>query len=218
MCKGRGAAEQGVEADEAGPWSFAAKLCSADGEQGHVYDERERLKAQVREAFAATPRPEASRIRNSSDGDEPFLLEAEFRNIPDWRQLEPSFIDQAPDGFGTALSFFSREAFRYYLPAYRIADLDEALRQAEPLFHLWHGLDDENRDRQVNERRYGRWTWFEAITERFALFSDAEANAIVAYLRYKAAHDGFARPKIEQALANFWLTRVGEAPSGRTKS
>ena len=195
---------------------MGAASCSADSEQGHVDDERERLKTRVREAFAATPRPEASGIRNSSDGDEPFLLEAEFRSIPDWRQLEPSFIDQAPDGFGTALSFFSREAFRYYLPAFLIADLDEALRQAEPLFHLWYGLDDENRDRPVNERRYGRLTWFDAISDRFAAFSDAEANAIVAYLQYKAAHNEFARPKVEQALANFWLPRVREAPRGRT--
>ena len=36
---------------------------------------------------------------------------------------DPStLIDRAPDGFGSALSFFSDEAFRFYLPAYLIAD------------------------------------------------------------------------------------------------
>jgi hypothetical protein len=187
-----------------------ARALSWLGAEGHVDDERERLKAEVREAFAATPPPDPSAIRGSSESEEPFLLEDEFRGVPDWRQLEVSFIDRAPDGFGTALSFFSREAFRYYLPAYLLADLDEELRQADPVFHLWHGLDDENRDKPVNERRYGRWTWFEAIAERFGLFTDAEARAIVAFLRYKAARDAFVRPKVEQALASFWLARAGE--------
>ena len=181
-------------------------------------DERERLKARVREAFAAAPPPDRSALRGSNEGEEPFLLEAEFRSVPDWRQVEVSFIDRAPDGFGSALSFFSPEAFRYYLPAYLVADLDEALRQSDPVFHLWHGLDDDTRDKPVNERRYGGWTWFEAIADRFKLFSEAEVEAIVAYLQYKATRDDFARPKVEQALTNFWLPREREARSGRTRS
>ena len=173
-----------------------------------VSDERERLKDQVTRAFATTPPPRPSAIRNSSEGDEPFLLEAEFREAPDWRLLEASFLDQAPDGFGTALSFFSHEAFRYYLPGYLLADLDGALRQADPLFHLWHGLDDEKRGEPVNERRYGQWTWFEAISERLGAFTRAEVEAIVAYMRYKAAQDELVRPKVEQALRNFWLPKL----------
>jgi hypothetical protein len=173
-----------------------------------VSEDRELLKAQVTRAFATTPPPAPSAIRNSSEGDEPFLLEAEFREVPDWRRLEASFLDQAPNGFGTALSFFSHEAFRYYLPGYLLADLDDALRQADPLFHLWHGLDDEKRHELVNERRYGHWTWFEAISERLGAFTRAEVEAIVAYMRYKASRDEFVRPKVEQALRNFWLPRM----------
>jgi hypothetical protein len=32
--------------------------------------------------------------------------------------------------------------------------------------------------------------------------------ALVAYLRYKAEQDQFARTKINQALENYWLKRV----------
>jgi hypothetical protein len=172
-------------------------------------NERERLKAHVQDAFASTPRPDPSAIRGSNEGDEPFLLETEFRDAPDWRGLEASFLDQAPDGFGTALCFFSGDAFRYYLPAYLLADLDDALRQADPVFHLWHGLDDEKRQQPVNEQRFGGWTWYEAVAERFQGFTAAEVGAIVAYLRYKAARDEFVRPKVEQALRSFWLARLG---------
>jgi hypothetical protein len=74
------------------------------------------------------------------------------------------------------------------------------------VFHLWHGLVDEQRDKPVNERRYGDWTWFEAVSDRCRAFTPAEVGAIVAYLRYKAEHDelGVERPMIEQALRSFW--------------
>jgi Family of unknown function (DUF6714) len=174
-----------------------------------VRDELDRLEAHIREAFEATPPPDASALRGSSEGDEPFLVESEFRDVPDWRHVDAAFIDRAPDGFGSALSFFSKEAFRYYLPAYLLADLRARLEQANPSFHLWHGLVDDQRDTLVNERRYGRWTWFEAVSDRFRGFAPPEVAAIVAYMRYKAEHDelGLERPMIEQALRNYWLAR-----------
>ena len=172
--------------------------------------ELDRLEAQIQEAFASTPAPDARALRGSSEGDEPYLLEAEFGHVPDWREVKAGFIDRAPDGFGSALSFFSSEAFRYYLPAYLLADLRGQLRQADPLFHLWHGLEDATRSTPVNERRYGRWTWFDAVSERFHDFTPAEAAAIVSYLRYKATHvqDGQDQRVIEQALRNYWLPRL----------
>lgn len=171
--------------------------------------ELDRIETQIRAAFEDTPPPDPGGLRGSDESDEPFLLEAEFRHVPDWRQVDVSFIDRAPDGFGSALSFFSSAAFRYYLPAYLLADLRDRLQQANPVFHLWHGLVDEQRDKPVNERRYGSWTWFEAVSDRFRGFTPAEVGAIVAYLRYKAEHDELDvdRPMIEQALRNFWLAR-----------
>jgi hypothetical protein len=36
----------------------------------------------------------------------------------------------------------------------------------------------------------------------------AEIEAIVAYLNFKAERDEFTRPKIEEALRNYWLPRA----------
>jgi hypothetical protein len=172
---------------------------------------RDQLKRLIRDAFASTPAPDPRHLRGSDEGDEPFLLEKEFRHVPDWRDLAPSFLDLAPAGYATALCFFSPEAFRYYLPAYLLADLDEAiLHGGDPAFHLWHGLNDEKRGEAVNPRRYGGWTWFEAVSERFAAFTSAEIAAIVAYLQDKAEREEYQQPQIEQALRNYWLPRLDE--------
>jgi hypothetical protein len=37
-------------------------------------------------------------------GEEPSTLIEKFRNKSDWKVLKPSFIDQAPDGWGAALT------------------------------------------------------------------------------------------------------------------
>ena len=103
------------------------------------------VKAQIENAFAGGVYPGDWCLTNSREGTEPGLLEEEFKGKTDWRTLDPSFIDQAPDGFGTALSFFSDEAFRFYLPAYLLADLDEKLKQANVVFAVTHGFDNESR-------------------------------------------------------------------------
>ncbi len=173
------------------------------------------VKAQIRRAFAAVPYPGDDNLRDSNEGEEPFLLEDAFRGKTDWRDLDAQFLDAAPDGFGSALTFFSAPAFRFYLPAYLIADLDEALAQQDPTFNLSYGLDDTLGAVPVNPRRYGAWTWREAKEKRFATFTPPEAAAIVAYLRYRLAHGWLAdtqRWMIAQALGNFWLPRPGLPP------
>jgi hypothetical protein len=107
------------------------------------------IKAQIKEAFSHGVYPGDWCLINSREGTEPGLLEEEFKGKSDWRTLDPSFIDQAPDGFGTALSFFSDEAFRFYLPAYLIADLDGRLKQANVAFALTHGLDNKSGGRKI---------------------------------------------------------------------
>ena len=171
--------------------------------------ERETIKRLIRRAFADTPRPPNDALRNSSQSDEPFLVEEEFADKLDWRDLEAGFLDQAPDGFASALSFFSGRAFRYYLPAYLIADLSDRLERVDPAFYLWYGLDDETASKVVNPLLDGERTWREEVAERFGGFAELEMEAIVAYLRYKAANDEHNRPKIMQALSNYWLPRLG---------
>ncbi len=62
--------------------------------------------AQITAAFAAVEYPGDWRLRGSDLGDEPYLLEEEFKGKTDWHLLDAAFLDQAPDGFGSALQFF----------------------------------------------------------------------------------------------------------------
>lgn len=81
--------------------------------------EQEELKEQIREAFGTVEYPGDWCLRGSHEGHEPFLVERDFKGKTDWRTVAPAFIDQAPDGLASALSFFSgraavEEALRNY--------------------------------------------------------------------------------------------------------
>jgi hypothetical protein len=170
----------------------------------------EKLKQQIAAAFAQVEYPGDDNLRNSDEGEEPYLLEAEFKGQDDWTRLSPEFIDGAPDGYASALSFFSPAALRFYLPAYLIADLNGALEQADPIFYLTHGLTQGTKDAFINPQRYGEYTWFEYVEERFAGFSQEEAKAIHAYLTHqmKLAVTDYDRLLIAEALENYWTHRA----------
>ncbi len=172
--------------------------------------DKDAIRQAIRSAFDSVAYPGDNYLRNSQEGDEPFLLEDDFRGKEDWTVLDPAFIDQAPAGFASALSFFSAAAFRFYLPAYLIADLDGQLQYTDPLFHLCHGLTNDTKDLKVNPRRYADYTWYDYASERFAAFGPDEARAIVAYLRWKydEAITDFEKSHIEQALENYWIARA----------
>lgn len=173
------------------------------------------LKTQIHRAFARGEYPGDWCLTNSREGFEPGLLDEEFKGKSDWRALDAAFIDQAPNGYGTALSFFSDEAFRFYLPAYLLADLDDKLQQADAVFALTHGFDNKSRGERINPRRYGERTWFEHARHKFAVFNAEQAKSIVAYLRHKLAGDtitDFQKSHIREALDNYWAARAGEAP------
>jgi hypothetical protein len=175
-------------------------------------DELASVKAQIRNAFAAVEFPGDWCLINSREGTEPAALEKEFKGKDDWKSLDPSSLDQAPDGFGTALSFFSDEAFHFYLPAYLLADLDGLLRQADPVFHLTHGLDRDSRDEKINPRRYGERTWFDHARHKFAMFNARERAAIAAYLGYKRDTDaltGLEKSRIDDAVNSYWANDAG---------
>jgi hypothetical protein len=170
--------------------------------------ESEALKALIRQVFSGVEYPGDWCLRGSEEGEEPYLLEKEFAGKNDWRSLDPSFLDQAPEGYASALSFFSDEAFRFYLPAYLLADIDGHLADANPVFYLTHGLADCAKTEKVNPRRYGERTWFEAARYKFAVFDRAQAAAIVAYFELKREADEFERVAIDQALENYWRERA----------
>lgn len=164
----------------------------------------EALKDQIRSAFAAVQYPGDRQLRGSNEGDEPFEVERDFLGRRDWRTLDAEFLDSAPGGLSSALSFFSHEAFRFYLPAYLIADIDGQLQTVNPEFYLTHGLDDESRKRKINPERYGNEVWFEYACERFSAFTSEEAAAIFNYLAFKRESAEFLRKGIDQAIKNYW--------------
>lgn len=168
----------------------------------------ESVKAQIREAFAGVPYPGAEHLINSYEGEEPFRVENDFKSKRDWRALDPEFIDQSPDGLASALNFFSHEAFRFYLPAYLIADLDHRLKRVNPVFHLTHGLDDLSSRERINPQRYGDKTWAYYARERFSAFTREQAAAVVAYLTLKRDTNDWERGDIAEALRNYWSERA----------
>ena len=169
------------------------------------------VKAQIRSAFADTPYPGDDALVRSQ-GDEPDEVVDLFRGRTDWHALPADFVDRAGAASPSALSFFSAGAFRFYLPAYLIADLDGALEYTDPLFYLFHGLDDATRSESVHLPGAGTTTWWAVQQEHLAGFTAEEAGAIVAYLRWRMAGDepDFSRRRAEQALDNYWLGRVEE--------
>ncbi len=172
--------------------------------------DKEELKTRIRNVFAHFEYPGDWCLSGSTEGDEPQLVAQEFAGKSDWTALDPQFLDQSPDGLSSALSFFSDEAFHYFLPAYLIADIDGRLERVDPVFHLTFGIDDESKHNSVNPRRYGRRTWYEEFSYRFSMFDREEVRVIIAYLQLKSASDAFDAGSIHQALNNYWLPRYNE--------
>ncbi|MDR2983031.1 MAG: hypothetical protein LBV12_12405 [Puniceicoccales bacterium] len=168
----------------------------------------------ITDAFAAVECPPDWCLRNSDEGDEPFLLEQEFADKTDWRGLDPEFLDQAPAGYATALYFFSNEAFRFYLPAYLIADIRGQLNRVNPIFRLTHGLDNSSRNERINPRRYGEMTWFDYARYKFSMFTHQQIEAIVAYLEWKKFNDAIDPPLHHRGIRQLleWQTILMKTP------
>jgi hypothetical protein len=168
------------------------------------------VKTLIREAFAETPHPGDERLVRSA-GDEPAEVVELFRGRHRWQVIPADFLDRAGAASPSALSFFSAGAFRFYLPAYLIADLDGALRYTEPSFYLCHGLDEATSGQMVKLPGGVTTTWWEVQQDHLAGFTAREAAAIVAYLRWRAEHGQTepARRRVLQALERHWLARAG---------
>ncbi len=169
----------------------------------------ESVKAMIRSAFADAPYPGDTALVRSV-GDDPDEVAELFRGRDDWRALTAEFVDRAGAASPSALSFFSPGAFRFYLPAYLIADLDGRLVYTDPLFYLYHGLDEATRAQAVRLPGGATTTWWEVQQDHFAGFTAAEASAVVAYLRWRAESDetGFPRRSVREALDNYWLAKA----------
>ena len=102
----------------------------------------------IRAAFDPDEHPGDRWLQGTFEGEEPYDEIGAFKGHHDWRVLEPAFLDQ----HYTALSFFSEGGFRYYIPAYIVADLRHELLTADPVFHLTHGFVDFSTTMDVGDR------------------------------------------------------------------
>jgi len=180
-------------------------------------------------AFGDSVYPGDAYLQGSFEGDEPFDEVEPFKGHTDWKSLEPVFLD----AHAGALSFFTPAAFRFYLPAYLVADLHVELKTADPEFHLTHGFSDNTveiptpirlfkrtigKSELVNPRRYGAMTFHDYARYLLSVFTREEAAAIVSYLKYchDTAEHVFQKQPIQAALEAFWLERAQNASSAES--
>lgn len=162
------------------------------------------LIAKIEQAFADVAYPGDDRLTDSTDGEEPAALEVAFRGQTDWRRLDAAFLDQAPDGWSSALSFFSDDAFRFYL----IADLRGELKSADPSSRLCWALTPQGGATRI-AKAWGGGTMGERARAAFAACTAEQVSAIVEYLLWKLESVGGYDPTIEQALEAHWRKRDG---------
>jgi len=165
------------------------------------------LVEQIRRAFSQVEYPGDDHLTDSF-GDEADALIADFRDKRDWQALTPEFLNQAPDGWASALSFFSGEALRFYLAAYLIADIEGMLVIGDATSRLCAFVTPIMQDRKL-AKVYGGGTLGEHARKEFELFDAEQVSAIVAYLWWKLENQSYD-PTIEQALENYWLEREEE--------
>lgn len=190
--------------------------------------DKQRVIEHIRQAFYDTERPGDAFLQGSHEGCEPGESVAPFIAVTDWSRVDPAILDANYN----ALSFLSEGGFRYFLPAYLIADLEDRLQTADPMFHLTNGFSDKiikipagqrtyektiGKSAFVNPRRYGAMTWHDHERCRLSVFTREESGAIVAYLEYKrdAGPHGL-NEEINAALDNFWRDRAASGPPHQT--
>lgn len=166
----------------------------------------EELIAKITQAFAGVKYPGDDDLTKSTYGDEPLALVSEFSGKTDWRRLDASFLDQAPDGWGSALSFFSPNALRFYLPAYLIADLRGELASADPAFRLCSNLTPQGEGKKI-AKVWGGGTMGERARSEFDQYDRRQVSAIIAYLKWKLESDACDDLTIRQSLDYYWLKR-----------
>jgi len=188
--------------------------------------DKRRVIEHIRQAFHDTERHGDAFLKGSQEGCEPGESVAPFIGVADWSHLDPMVLDAGYD----ALSFFSEGGFRYFLPAYLIADLGKQLQTADPVFHLTNGFFDNvvripvgqriydktiGKSVFVNPQRYGAMTWHDYARCRLSVFNIEESGAIVAYLEYKREADpyGLNAEETNAALDNFWRDRAASGPT-----
>ena len=165
----------------------------------------EQLLARVERAFRGVPHPDDDGLTDCTYGHEPEALRSSFSGKTDWRALDATFLNRALDGSGGALALFSDRAFRFYLPAYIVADIQGRLEHDFPASCLCAGVTAQDEGKRL-AKAWGGGTMGERARRRFGLFDEEQRACVVAYLWWKLGVDACEALTIEQALETYWLT------------
>ncbi len=136
-------------------------------------------------------------IVNPSYGEEAKSIKKHFYGQKNWKIISSDFLDK--DG---ALSYFTNDAFNFYLPAYMLADLKGELEINDPSVRLCWSVTSQSENQKLTKVFGGR-TISELAAECFSSFSMEQINTIIKYLQWK--HDQTDDLMIQQALCNYWL-------------
>jgi hypothetical protein len=197
--------------------------------QDHMMPKKSQVIEMVLSAFKKNDYPGDEYLLGSQQGSEPLEEVGPFIGQKDWRSVSPAVLD----AYSGALNFFSEAGLRFFLPAYLVADLNDQLQIADPVFPLVHGFSNlsipheignrkfirnTGRDTFINPKRYGAQTFYDYARYRLSIFSREEAEAIVAFLEYKREKDldGLEAGQIEEALTSFWYERAQKAPNAES--
>jgi hypothetical protein len=183
----------------------------------------------IHTAFGKNEYPGDDYLLGSTEGSEPLEEIQPFIRQLEWKEVPARVLDN----HSGSLNFFSEAGFRFFIPAYLVADLNGDLVSADPVFSLTHGFSNisvsheiggknfvrtTGKDTFINPKRYGGLTFEDYSRYRLSIFSREEAGAIVNYLEYKLKNDpqGPDRDQIHAALDAFWYERAKSAPSAKT--
>ena len=162
---------------------------------------------EIKAVFPARRAARFDPMVNSAQGEEPRLTAEAFADKDDWTQLDHKWLDEAPEGWATALNFLSDEAICFYIPAFIAADLRGELERAEPAFHLTHGFDNFSRDQRIRPRSPETWTDYGK--QRWSHLTSDQARAIIHYLEWRIEKDGLDIAYSEsESLSTFWYARA----------
>jgi hypothetical protein len=161
------------------------------------------LVSEIWAVFGVIPYPGDENICVVEEGDESAIYALEFQGL-DWRTIHPALLVHNY----ASLSFFTPEGFRYFIPAYLIADLVDLgiSNAADPVLFLAQGFTESADTPTANSTPSDEppADLFAFSAERMAGFSRPERNAILRYLEYKAQFDEDAAPEINEALDRYW--------------
>lgn len=167
------------------------------------------LAVRIANAFDGVQYPGDNDLIESRNGFEPLRVEAEFHGKTDWTKLDPEFLDQAPDGLGSALSFFSDQAFHFYIAAYMLADLGGKMERSDPSYYLVPQSSGPSVLSLSNPLDFGPGSWGRYARLRFGGFSQEERRAVAAYLDFRTQRGDLSEDRVHrmnEAITHFWLS------------